>query len=284
MTNGQDDGQAGAPDVTVGYVDVAGGRLYYEVAGEGRPVLFIHADVADHRMWDEQIAAFSQRYRLIRYDKRGFGKTTSQDGAYSPRADIVALLAHLGVARTFVVGLSNGGALALDFTLEHPEMVEGLVVTAGGVSGFEATPTEDEQRVFTTYTELQERHDAAGLLDLGVHVWCDGPFQAEGRAPEPVRERIRHMMSDTERDHHEDLKPSELTPPTLERLGAMTTPTLVLLGVYDFPATNAAMELLAARVAGAQKTAFETAHMVNMEQPAQFNERVGAFFDAVSGQ
>jgi pimeloyl-ACP methyl ester carboxylesterase len=64
----------------------------------------------------------------------------------------------------------------------------------------------------------------------------------------------------------------------------MTTPTLVLLGVYDFPATNAAMELLAARVAGAQKTAFETAHMVNMEQPAQFNERVGAFFDAVSGQ
>lgn len=283
MTNGQESEPAGAPQVTAGYVDAAGARLYYEVAGEGQPVLFIHADVADHRMWDEQVAAFSRRYQVIRYDKRGFGKTTSEDGAYSPRADIVALLTHLGVAKTFVVGLSNGAALALDFTLERPEMVERLVVVAGGVSGFQPAPTTDEQRVFQTYGELQERQDAAGLLELGVHVWCDGPFQPEGRAPAAVRERIRDMMSATARDHHEDLKPTELNPPALERLGEITTPTLVLLGVYDFPATNAAMELLAARVTGAEKTTFETAHMVNMEQPAQFNARVGAFFEAVRG-
>ena len=91
-------------------------------------------------------------------------------------------------------------------------------------------------------------------------------------------------MSATARDHHEDLTPSTLEPPAVERLGAMKTPTLVLLGVYDFPETNSAMELLASRVPGAQKTAFETAHMVNMEQPAQFNERVGAFFAATAGQ
>src|SRR4249920_17672 len=143
MTNGQ-------TDATTGYVEVPGGRLYYEVAGQGQPVLFIHADVSDHSMWDEQVAAFAPNYRVITYDKRGFGKTTSQDGAYSPHEDIAALLAHLGVMRTFVVGLSNGGAQALDFTLEHPEMVDGLVVVAGGVSGFEAAPTEDEQRLFKT--------------------------------------------------------------------------------------------------------------------------------------
>jgi 3-oxoadipate enol-lactonase len=277
VTNGQEGGPTG-------YVDVAGGRLYYEVAGEGQPVLFIHADVSDHSMWDEQVAAFAPEYRMIRYDKRGFGKTTSADGAYSPRADILALLAHLGVAKTFVVGLSNGGALALDFTLEHPEMVDGLVVVAGGVSGFQAPPTEDEAPVFKKYEELAERKDEAGLLDLGVHVWCDGPFQPEGRAAASVRERIRQTMSANTRDHHEDLQPSELEPPAMERLGAMTTPTLVLLGSYDFPSGNVAMELLAARVQGAQKTAFETAHMVNMEQPEQFNARVDAFFNTVMGR
>jgi 3-oxoadipate enol-lactonase len=275
MTNGR-------TDATTGYLDVPGGRLYYAVAGQGRSILFIHADVADHRMWDEQVAAFSGRYHVISYDKRGFGKTTSEDGAYSPREDIVALLAHLGVARTFVVGLSNGAALALDFTLEHPELVDGLVVVAGGVSGFAATPTEDELRVFKTYEEFEARKDEAGLLALGVHVWCDGPFQPEGRAPAAVRERIHEMMSATMRDHHEDLKPRTLEPPAVERLGEMTTPTLVALGVYDFPETNAAMELVAARVAGAEKAAFATAHMVNMEQPVQFNERVGAFFAAVN--
>jgi pimeloyl-ACP methyl ester carboxylesterase len=277
MTNGQ-------PVATTGYVGVPGGRLYYEVAGEGQPILFIHADVSDHSMWSEQVAAFAPKYRVIRYDKRGFGKTTSADGAYSPREDIVALLARLGVANTFVVGLSNGGALALDFALEHPEMVDGLVVVAGGVSGFQAPPTEDEARVFKTYEELAERKDEAGLLDLGVHVWCDGPFQPEGRAAASVRECIRQTMSANARDHHEDLQPSELEPPAMERLGAMTTPTLVLLGSYDFPSGNAAMELLAARVQGAQKTAFETAHLVNMEQPEQFNARVDAFFNTVMGR
>jgi 3-oxoadipate enol-lactonase len=277
MANGQ-------PGATMGYVEVPGGRLYYEVAGQGQPILFNHADVSDHSMWDEQVATFAPNYRVISYDKRGFGKTTSADGAFSPREDIVALLAHLGVTRTFVVGLSNGGAQALDFTLEYPEMVDGLVVVAGGVSGYEATPTEDELRIFKTYEELEARKDEAGLLDLGVHVWCDGPFQPERRAAESVRERIRATMSATARDHHEDLTPSQLEPPAVERLGEMKTPTLVLLGVYDFPETNSAMEALAARIPGAKKMAFETAHMVNMEQPAQFNERVGAFFAAVKGQ
>ena len=87
-------------------------------------------------------------------------------------------------------------------------------------------------------------------------------------------------MSATARDHHEDLTPSALEPPAVERLGAMKTPTLVLYGVYDFPESNSAMELLAARVPGAEKAAFESAHMVNMERPAQFNERVSAFFAA----
>jgi pimeloyl-ACP methyl ester carboxylesterase len=276
MTNEQ-------PGATTGYVDVPGGRLYYEVAGEGQPILFVHADVSDHSMWDEQVAAFAPRYRVITYDKRGFGKTTSEDGAYSPREDIAALLAHLGVARTFVVGLSNGGAQSLDFTLEHAEMVDGLVVVAGGVSGFEATPTEDELRVFKTYEELEARKDEAGLVELGVRVWCDGPFQPEGRAAESVRERIRETMSATMRDHHENLTPSQLEPPATERLGEMKTPTLVLYGAYDFPETNSAMELLASNVPGAEKTVFETAHMVNMEQPAQFNERAGTFFAMVKG-
>jgi pimeloyl-ACP methyl ester carboxylesterase len=278
MTNEQ-------PGATTGYVDVAGGgRLYYEVAGEGQPILFVHADVSDHSMWDEQVAAFAPRYRVLTYDKRGFGKTTSEDDAYSPSEDIAALLAHLGVTRTFVVGLSNGGAQSLDFTLEHPEMVDGLVVVAGGVSGFEAAPTEDELRIFKTYEELETRKDEAGLLDLGVHVWCDGPFQPEGRALATVRERIRETTSATMRDHHENLTPSQLEPPAVERLSEMKTPTLVLYGEYDFPATNSAMELLASRVPGAEKAVFETAHMVNMEQPAQFNERVGAFFATVKGQ
>lgn len=270
--------------VETGYVDIPGGRMYYEVAGAGHPFLMIHADVADHRMWDEQFATFSRRYRVIRYDKRGFGKTTSQDGPVSLIEDIAALLAHLGVAKTYVMGLSNGGRLALDFTLAHPEMVDALIVVAGGVTGFEAPATEAEMALFETEMELEKRGDQAGLLDLGVHVWCDGPEQPEGRTSQEVRDRLREMMTDIYRDHHEKLEPIELEPAAVGRLAEISVPTLAIFGSYDETGTIAAMELLAEHVAGAQKAAFATAHMVNMEQPEAFDARVQGFLDAAESQ
>ena len=261
-----------------GYLDVAGGRLYYEAAGAGHPLVLLHADVADCRMWDEQFAAFTRRYRVVRFDKRGFGKTTSTTAGFSPRQDIVDLLTHLGIDRTAVLGLSNGGALALDFTLEHPELVDALIVVAGGVSGYEGPATEVEMRLFDEYMALEQRHDTAGLVELGVHVWGDGPAQPEGRAAAEVRERLREMMTNNYRLHPEELRPQPLEPPAVERLGEIRVPTLVMLGSLDETGSIAAMNLLADRVSGAQKVVFpDTAHMLNMEQPARFNTVVLEF-------
>ncbi|HEV8194368.1 MAG TPA: alpha/beta hydrolase [Ktedonobacterales bacterium] len=276
------DAQASEMAVETAYVDMPSGRTYYEVTGAGHPFLMIHADVADRRMWDEQFATFAQRYRVIRYDKRGFGKTTSQGGPVSLIEDIVALLKHLGISKTYIMGLSNGGRLALDFTLAHPELVDALIVVAGGVTGLEDSATEAEMAVFGQYETLQANNDGAGLLALGIHVWCDGPTQPEGRAAQEVRDRIRTMMTDTYHDHHEKLEPIELEPAAVGRLTELAVPTLVILGSYDFSGTNAAMEFLAEHVNGARKAVFETAHMVNMEQPAAFDALVQEFLDTVS--
>ncbi len=267
--------------VETGYVEIPGGRMYYEVAGAGHPFLMVHADVADNRMWDEQFATFANDYRVLRYDKRGFGKTTSQDGPVSLIEDIAALLRHLGVARTYVMGLSNGGRLAVDFTLAHPELVDALLVVAGGVTGLEDSATEAEMAVFGQYETLRANNDNAGLLALGIHVWCDGPTQPEGRAPQEVRDRIREIMTDIYRNHHEQLEPIELEPAAVGRLAEIAVPTLVMLGSYDFSGTNAAMEYLAEHVSGARKAVFETAHMVNMEQPAAFDALVREFLQGI---
>ena len=112
------------------------GRLAYEVEGEGHPLTLIHAGLAHLRMWDEQVPAFAERYRVIRYDTRGFGRTTTDDVEFSNRDDLRALLDHLGVERTHLLGLSRGAQIALDFTLESPERVSSLVWVAGGVGGF----------------------------------------------------------------------------------------------------------------------------------------------------
>ena len=103
-----------------GYVEFPGSRIYYEVDGQGPGLTFIHACVAHLRMWDEQVARFKDRYTVVRFDLRGFGKsTTDTDVPYSNRDDLRRVLDHVGIQETHLVGNSCGGSAAIDFTLEN---------------------------------------------------------------------------------------------------------------------------------------------------------------------
>ncbi len=261
-----------------GYLAVGGGKIYYEVAGAGHPLVLVHAGVADHRMWDDQFAAFAQHYRVVRYDARGYGKTEVENIPFSDRQDIVDLLRHLGIEKTYMLGLSRGGALALDFTLEHPELVDALIVAAGGVGGYETALTEIEQQGIEEWIRLEQAGDYAGLTDLAVRVWADGPGQPEGRAPVAVRERVHEMVADNYRLHPDELISRPLEPPAAKRLGELQVPVLAIVGDIDTSSTIAAMRLLADQVAGARLVVFPgVAHMINMEQPERFNAVVLEF-------
>jgi len=264
------------PSTTTGYANIHGGKLYYEVAGDGPALLLIHAGVADHRMWDEQWAAFAQHFRVIRYDTREFGLTTSTDVTYSNRQDIADLLAHLGVERTAILGVSRGAQIATDFTLERPAMVTHLIAISGGVSGYEASATPAEIAIFTQMEALMEAKDFAALTDLEVHVWGDGPGQPEGRMAAAPRAKMREMIWATYQAHRDESPTAQpLNPPAVDRLSEIRVPTLVIYGDLDFTDVPQAMDYLAANVAGAQKVLMPgTAHLPSMEQPAQFTQTV----------
>src|SRR5258708_559268 len=123
--------------VVTGYVDVKDGQLYYESAGTGQYLILVHAGVADGRMGENQLQAFGQHYRTIRYDMRGFGKSTARKGNYPHRQDLHALMTALDVERALLVGLSLGSEVILDFALDYPKMVEALIPVSAVPSGFE---------------------------------------------------------------------------------------------------------------------------------------------------
>ena len=125
-----------------GFVDVEGGKLYYEAAGEGHPLVLIHDSVGNRTMWDGHFEELAKKYRVIRYDTRGYGKTTTEPVSYSNRQDLLDLLDHLGVDKAYLIGVSRGGQIAIDFTLEHPERVDALIPVAAGLSGYE--PASDD--------------------------------------------------------------------------------------------------------------------------------------------
>ena len=113
-----------------GFVDVDGGKLYYETDGDGPAVVLIHAGFLDGRMWDSQFRSYSKTYKTIRYDVRGYGRSSVAKEKFSDHNDLRALLTHLNVARATIIGVSNGGRIALDFTVEYPERIQSLALVS----------------------------------------------------------------------------------------------------------------------------------------------------------
>lgn len=171
---------------TTGYLDRAGTRIAYEVIGTGYPIVLIHAGIADARMWDDQIDAFAEYYRVIRYDLRGFGRSDPASGTFSHRDDLVALLDLLNIERAHLVGLSRGGRLAVDFALEHPERVSALVSCATWPSGQEPSP--ELAQTFSAVDKALEAGDLDGAVERELRVWVDGPYRQPGDVSPRIRE------------------------------------------------------------------------------------------------
>src|SRR4051812_18695011 len=126
-----------------GFAAVNNARIWYGIAGEGPPVVLVHGMTLDHRMWDDQFAALAAYHRVLRYDLRGFGLSAIPDAPYRHVDDLAALLAHVGMERAAVVGLSLGGMIAVDFALTYPEMVSALIPVDPVIGGHHWTQEWD---------------------------------------------------------------------------------------------------------------------------------------------
>jgi 3-oxoadipate enol-lactonase len=261
-----------------GILETNGARIYYEVEGSGDAVILIHAGGANLRMWDDQVAALRDRYRLIRYDTRGFGRTETDAVEFSNRADIAALLDHLGEKAAHLVGISRAGQIALDFAIERPDRVRSLVVAAGGISGYES-PDDSPPEAWELPERLEEAKDWAALSDWEAAFWADGLGQPAGRSG-AVRDRVHDWVLENYLAEKVEGKPIVLDPPAVGRLGELEAPLLVLLGTFDEPGTSESMRHLAGSVPGARLEVFDTAHMINLEQPERFNAVLAEFLDA----
>jgi pimeloyl-ACP methyl ester carboxylesterase len=256
------------------FVEIEGKQVYYEMAGEGPTVVLIHAGFLDHRMWDDQWDVLRRHYRVLRYDMRGYGKSDSLNAPTARRAELAALLQQVGVDRAYFVGCSMGGTTALDFALEHPDQVLGLVIVNGDPSGFEmqgAMPPE-----VTEMIDAIQQRDLPRISELQMRLWIDGPYRQPHEVNGTVRQRAAAMNQVPVRNFTfvvADMNPADpLQPPATERLHEIHVPTLCIVGALDNPEINRAADVIVAGIAGARKEVIKgAAHIPNMEQPDVFN-------------
>lgn len=276
--------------IQTGFAEVNGTKLYYEVAGTGHPFILAHGHLLDRRSWDDQFAVFAQHYRVVRYDQRGFGDSglITKGESYSARQDLYELMRFLGIKSAYLMGVSGGGALAIDFTLEHPEMVDALIPVTAGVSGFQLSEEMMKEhpevtRLYKDWQEAFEKHDIARAVEVSLQLFTDGPVRLPRQAAPEVRERVREQtMRNWNRpddEAQEETPPVPLEPPAIGRLSQIGVPTLVILGAYDVPNP---LDQLVAEIPSAKKVIMaETAHHPFMEKPAEFNQIVLDFLGSL---
>ncbi len=262
-----------------GFADVQNGQLYYEIAGEGHPLVLIHAGIADSRMWDDQWLEFSKHFRVVRFDIRGYGQSEMQaNTSFAAHDDVRDLLNFLGIQQAYLLGISMGGSVALNFVLAYPQMVDALIVVATGLGGRSyKLPKEDQ------IDAAFGRGDIAAAVELELQTWVDGPERQPNQVDPQVRERVRALnFFNSSKAEPPNVRVIRLDPPAAERLGEISVPTLVIAGEYDVPEVNTTCDIVAAGIAGAKKVMMPgVAHMLPLEQPVGFNALVLDFLHAL---
>ena len=261
-------------NMTSGVTDINGAQLYYEVKGTGYPLLLVHAGVADSRMWEAQVDAFSKEYQVIRFDLRGFGRSNMPEGTFSNTEDIRALLDYLGIEKICLLGISFGGLIALDFTLAYPDYVEKLVLGAPSVSG--DSPSQRVRQFWDEEDAMLEKGDLDGATELNLRLWVDGPHREASQVSADVRELVREMqLSIFRKEIPDDVEEIDLYPPAIERLGEIRIPVQVMVGELDLEEKLELADKLVREMPNCKKVVIPgVAHMLNMERPEFFNQSV----------
>ena len=239
-----------------------------EMTGSGAPVVFLHANICDKRMWHAQMKASGSDYLAICYDRRGFGQTQAPAESHSSVADLLAVIdATAGAAPAILVGCSQGANIALNAAVSHPARVRGLVLISPTVNGAPAAIyTPELQALVTRQQKAEASKDLDGLNEIKAHLFLDGPLAAPGRVSGPMRRLFLEMNaialaaapSGTNRDDGQ----------AYHHLKTITVPSTVIWGNLDFPHIQDRASLVAQLLPNAEAHELQgVAHLPGLELP-----------------
>ncbi len=247
--------------------------IHYEISGSGPWVTLAHSLATDLTLWDELAAVLSQHFSVLRYDARGHGQTSAPGGPYSfPQLvdDLVGQLDALKIERTHFVGLSMGGMLGQHFALAAPERLDRLAI----VSSTSRIPPEAgalwAERVAVARAQGMQAHVEATLAR-----WFTAPYRQSH--PE-VMARIGTLIAATPVTGFAGWGAAICTLDLTEKLGAIKTPTLVVVGAEDTGTPPAASQAIAAAIPGARLEIIpQASHQLVIEQAESFTRLLRDF-------
>ncbi|MHC1705107.1 MAG: alpha/beta fold hydrolase [Tenuifilaceae bacterium] len=264
-----------------GFINVDSGKLYYEAAGIGENLVLLHDGMVHLNIWDEQFLVLAKKYRVVRYDRRNYGKSTDPVSQYSHIEDLNQLFVQLKIDKAVVFGMSSGGRLAIDFTLKYPEKVKGLVLVGAVVGGYGYT------QHFITRGGRYYPKNYSNPDDVQKYFATEDPYEIYPENKE-AKQKVLKMLESTKPSHDAREKGKlTLARPAEKRavkfLSEIKVPALVLVGEFDIPDVHAHAGVINAGIENSKRVIIlKSGHLIPIEQPVLFNEVVMKFLDDLS--
>jgi len=258
-----------------GTITIDQGHLYYEMLGEGKPIVFLHGFSLDTRMWNDQFFEFSKTHQVIRYDLRGFSKSSLPSASYSHTTDLLRIIRCLNLSSISLVGLSRGGRWAIQFTQEYPELVDALVVSGTMPNGLSLN---NENRP-SNASALKKVAKQKGV-SVAKALWLNDPLFKQARKLPKVKKNLEAMVHDYSGWHWLNDDPVHYDHLfSIAELENVSCPSLILIGDQDINIFQEAAKLLEERFQRSRLAVFPSVgHLSNMESPYLFNKEVLSFF------
>lgn len=254
------------------WIDVDGGRLYVEQAGEGIPLLLMHGWTLDHRMFELQAPRISDCFHVISYDRRGFGRSRALPDLKLELDDIDRIADALSLDTMHLLGMSQGARLALRYAVTRPQRIRSLVLQGAVVDGLSVDEPGRERIPFDEYAELAR----SGKIDVVRKRWLEHPMMALAPRHKRARRLLEKIVNEYTGADLVVFSPESYAFPlnVLNRLSEFRAPTLLLTGVYELASRRAHAQKLLETIPGSREIIFDqSGHLANLTEPDLYNEQ-----------
>jgi len=254
-----------------GLTEVAGNHIYYEVAGNGLPIVFLHDGLLHRPGFDAQFEAFSKNYTVIRYDRPGYGDSKPPSVSYSEVETLKGLFDFLGVNTAILIGGSAGGRLAIDFAIAYPDHVGSLILVGAAARGVEFDALGEYRRGRNQWGEE--------TVEEFIEFWAHDPWLI-AEENQSARARLREILTDSPQNLMDF--PVEILDDVqaLTHLSEIQVPTLVMVGEFDIADNHAHSGVIQISIENSEwQVVTHSGHLVYLEQPDKFNQLVIEFLN-----
>jgi 3-oxoadipate enol-lactonase len=254
-----------------GYITVDGGKLFYETAGKGENIVLLHDGMVDREIWDEQFPVLAKNYKVVRYDRRTYGKSSDPQAPYSDIEDLDQVFIQLKIDKAIIFGMSSGGGLAIDFALKYPAKVSALVLVGAVVSGYGYSA-----HMFNRGGHMNPAEVLADPQKTVHYFIWDDPYEIYSgniKAKEKVAKILENNLHNAK-----SVNKKQPDRPAVKFLPEIKVPTLVLVGEYDIPDVHSHAGVIESGIPGAKREIIlKSGHLIPLEQPRAFDSSVLGF-------